>query len=403
LAAGALGSADGLLARAAVTGTLRPAIVLERVRLLTLSGEPASALEVGVDVVDEVVGDDHAELCLRLAQAALAASRWPLAERYIERAGRPDDPRSLLLAADAAFGAGDLDRATGLATAAVERAAGPAAAHDAESPQRTEALCAALTVLGRCAMRRDPIAARDAFARAAQIAAEHRLRPLRVTALMGVGTIELYDQLTSEVLRETRDLAIDTGMLAVVVSIDLLRVDRVFRVQGLSAAEPLARRNAEQAARLRLYRSQTMADLFVAAGRAVAGDVTGMEQLIGEAVARPHASAEVTGGASAVRALRYLMSHDLNRASEHLDTGVAAFGPDGSSAPGFVWGLWALLRTVIDDRGASCPGVRWLVRFRPRPSPIVWIFVVHPPRDLPSPSRRAASRLVSPLYAPAAC
>ncbi len=356
LAAGALRSADDLLTRAAATRALRPAIAIERVHLLTLRGEPATALEVGTDVVDDVRTEDHAELCLRLAQAALSASRWAAAERYIERAGRPDDPRSLVLAAGAAFGAGDLDRATGLARTAADRAAVLAAAHGDDATRRrnrTDAWCAALTVLGRCTMRRDPVAARDAFARAAQIAAEHGLRPLRVTALMGVGTIELYDHLTSEALRETRELALDTGMLAVVISIDLAEVDRLFRVEGPQAAEPAARRNAEQAGRLRLYRSQTMADLYVAAGRAAAGDVAGMERVIEVALARPHASTEVLGAVSAVRALRYLISHDLNRANAQLDTGVAALGPDGSSAPGLVWGLWVLLRTVIDDRGAE--------------------------------------------------
>jgi DNA-binding CsgD family transcriptional regulator len=363
LAAGALRSADDLLARAAATQALRPAVAIERVSLLTLRGEPAAALEVGAAVLDEVRGDEHAELCLRLAQAGLAASRWVVAERYLERAGRPDDPRSLVLAADAAFGAGDLDRATGLATAAADRAAG--LADDAAEPaadgsaamsgavrrrKRAEAWCAALTVLGRCTMRRDPDKARDAFARAAQLAAEHGLRPLRVTALMGVGTIELNDHLMSPALRETRELALDTGMLAVVISIDLAEVDRLFRVEGPRVAEPVARRNAEQAQRLRLYRSQSMADLYVAAGRAVAGDGAGMERVLEVAMARPHASAEVVGAASAVRALRCLVSHDLTKASGYLDTGVAALGPDGSTAPGLVWGMWALLRTVIRDR-----------------------------------------------------
>jgi DNA-binding CsgD family transcriptional regulator/RecA/RadA recombinase len=355
LADGALRSADGLLARAAATRALQPAVAVERVHLFTLRGEPATALEVGRQVVDEVVGDDHAELCLRLAQAALAASRWAQAERYLERAGRPHDPRSLVLAANAAFGAGDLGRATRLAAMAADRAADRAedAADAVGRRKRAEDRCAALTVLGRCTMRRDPIAARDAFARAAQIAAEHGLRPDRITALMGVGTIELFDHLTSPALRETRELAIDTGMLAAVISIDLAEVDRLFRVEGPRAAEPAARRNAEQAQRLRLYRSQSMADLYVAAGLAAAGDTAGMQRVLDSAVARPHASAEVTGAAAAVRALRHLIAHDLTRACGCLDTGVAALGPDGSSAPGLAWGLWALLRTVIDDRDAE--------------------------------------------------
>ncbi len=116
LTAGALDSAEQLLPRAAATRALRPAVAAERVRLLTLRGEPTAALRAGADAVDQVAGAEHAELCLRLAQAALAASRWAEAERYLGRAGRPDEPRSLLLAADAAFGAGDLDRAARLAS-----------------------------------------------------------------------------------------------------------------------------------------------------------------------------------------------------------------------------------------------------------------------------------------------
>ncbi len=356
LVAGALRSADDLLARASATRALRPAVAVERVRLLTLRGEPAAALEIGASAVDEVAGDEHAELCLRLAQAAIAASRWPEAERYLERAGRPDDPRSLVLSADAAFGAGDLDRAAGFAAAAADRA-GVATGTDADVAQRrgrAEALCEALTVLGRCAMRRDPTAARAAFARAAQIAAEHGLRPWRVTALMGVGSIELFDHVTSEAVRETRELAMDTGMLAVVIWTDQVEVGRIFGVHGPRAAEEPARRCAEQAGRLRLYRSQTMADLFVAAGRAVAGDGVTMERVLDAATARPHASAEVRALAPTVRGLRYLVAHDLRRASALFDTGVAALGLlDGSSAPVLVWGLWVLLRTVLDDRGGE--------------------------------------------------
>jgi DNA-binding CsgD family transcriptional regulator len=356
LVTGALRSADDLLARAAATRALRPAVAVERVRLLTLRGEPAAALEIGAPALDEVAGDEHAELCLRLAQAAIAASRWPEAERYVERAGRPDDPRSLVLAADAAFGAGDLDRAASFATAAADRA-GVAAGTDADVAQRrgrAEALCEALTVIGRCAMRRDPTAARAAFARAAQIAAEHGLRPWRVTALMGVGSIELFDHVTSEAVRETRELAMDTGMLAVVMWTDQVEVGRIFCVHGPRAAEEPARQCAEQAGRLRLYRSQTMADLFVAAGRAVAGDGVAMDRVLDVATARPHASAEVRALAPTVRGLRHLVAHDLVRASALFDTGVAELGgPDGSSAPVLVWGLWVLLRTVLDDRGAE--------------------------------------------------
>jgi hypothetical protein len=94
-----------------------------------------------------------------------------------------------------------------------------------------------------------------------------------------------------------------------------------------------------------------MADLFVAAARAMAGDLAGMERTIAAATARPHASTEFVGGVSLVRALPHLLSHDLAAATGLLDAAVAALGADDASAPGAVWGLWALLRTVVDDRG----------------------------------------------------
>jgi hypothetical protein len=183
------------------------------------------------------------------------------------------------------------------------------------------------------------------------LAAEHGLRPLRITALMGVGTIDFYNHVDSHALDESRELAVVSGTLAVVVSIDLLTVDRVLRVKGPRAAEAMARRNAQDAERLRLYRSQTMADLFVAAGRAAAGDAAGMERIIDVALARPHASTEVIVAASAVRALRCLLAHDLGAAMTHLNAGVDAGGDDGSSAPNVIWGVWALVRTVVDDGG----------------------------------------------------
>jgi DNA-binding NarL/FixJ family response regulator len=71
------------------------------------------------------------------------------------------------------------------------------------------------------------------------------------------------------------------------------------------------------------------------------------------AMARPHGSAEVMSAAPTARALRYLVAHDPHRASAQLDAAVAALGPDGASFPGLVWGLWALVRTVVDDRGAE--------------------------------------------------
>jgi DNA-binding NarL/FixJ family response regulator len=343
-AAGAFRSAENLLARAAATNRLAAEVAIERVRLLTLLGRAPSALEAGAAAIGGTAGDQHAELCLELAGAAIVAGQWSEADRYVERAGRPDDPSALCLAADAAFGAGDPRRAAGLAAAGIERA---------ERAGRWEALCQALAASARCAMREDPPAALTAFRRAAQIAAEHRLPSWRVRALIGLSTVELFEQATSPALREARALALDTGQLAQVVSADVLLVDCVSTIDGPRAAEELARGAAEQAALLRLSSLQALAELFMALGRAADGDGEAMEALLVAATARPHITVEVAALAPAVRAMRQLMAHDLRAASVLLNTGMAILAEHGSYAPVQLWGLWALLRTVVADRDAE--------------------------------------------------
>ena len=108
------------------TGALPVRVAIERVRLYTLTGEAGRALEVGATALDSSTGEDHAELCLLLARAAIVARRWSEADDYVVRAGRPDDARSSVLLAEAAHGAGRIDAAIDHANRAVERsAAGP--------------------------------------------------------------------------------------------------------------------------------------------------------------------------------------------------------------------------------------------------------------------------------------
>ena len=64
-------------------------------------------------------GGEHVELALQLARAAVQAGLWADVREYVERAGRPEDPRSETLLADAAHGAGQLDDAARHAAAAV--------------------------------------------------------------------------------------------------------------------------------------------------------------------------------------------------------------------------------------------------------------------------------------------
>lgn len=85
-------------------------------------GRADDAIAVGGAARDALAGDQHAELCLRLARAAVVAGRWTAAEDYVERSARPNDPGSLVLRADAAFGAGRANEAAAIAAVAIERA-----------------------------------------------------------------------------------------------------------------------------------------------------------------------------------------------------------------------------------------------------------------------------------------
>jgi DNA-binding CsgD family transcriptional regulator len=349
-ARGALHSADELLVRATLTGRFPGAVAAERVRVLTLLGRVAEALELGTAVLDagSVAGDEHAQLCLRLARAAVAGGRWADAEGFLERAGRPADPRSLVLAADAAFGAGDVGRAAALARAAVDTV--EAAPRGAET-ERAATLCEGLMVLARSAIGSDLDASASDFRRAAQVAAEHALTPWRVEALFGLGSVELSSgDPAAPSLAEARELAVQFGMLARAVQADLLRSDAVLLVDGARAARPIAELAGERAGRLRHSALQAMSELMAAAAAALTGDLRAMTALLAAASSRANPPAEVVALAPAVRALPHLVGHDLPRAATLFDEGIPVLLTHGSAAPISYFGLWALLRTAVADR-----------------------------------------------------
>ncbi|MDQ3990231.1 MAG: LuxR C-terminal-related transcriptional regulator, partial [Actinomycetota bacterium] len=346
---GALHSAADLVTRAAAAGALPTQVAIDRVHLLTLLGRATEALETGAAALPEVTGDEHAELCLRLARAAVSCGRWEQAQRYVDRAGRPADPRSLVLAAEAAYGAGEPQRAAALARTAAEVA---------ERAGRPEALCAALVIDGRCTARSDWKRATAALRRAAQCAAEHGLAPWRIEALCALGLLELLERNVPALLSEARELALDAGLLGLALSIEVILTEFVLTVGGPRAAEPMFGRTAEQAGRLGLSGLQALAEVSAAAGRAADGDLDGMDALLDAAAARAHPSVEVTALSAAARALPHLLAHDLREADARLDAGMTVLRGHASAAPLAYWGLWALLRMVVGRDGQATEFVR---------------------------------------------
>ncbi len=340
LARGALRSAAALLDRVPAARAAEAAA--DRVTLLTRLGRAADALDVGERALPATTGDAHAELCLRLAGAAVRAGLWARARAYVDRAGRPADPRTPLRAADAAFGAGDVVGAAGLAAEAV------AAAERAAAP---EPLCEALELVARCAMQDGDIpAAGAAFERAAAVAAEHGLLAQRVEAELGRGLLtDFHGSARPDRLAAPRELAVEAGMLAEVARIDLLRADGIWTVDGPAAAAPVAEASVALAATLRLSALQGVAQTLLAGILGTRGDVAAAAQLLDAASAQPDGPPEGAAVASAVRGLAPLVAGDLARADTLMQPGMTTLLAYPSVPPLAFLGVWVLLRAVRGD------------------------------------------------------
>ncbi|QJY46590.1 ATP-binding protein [Pseudonocardia broussonetiae] len=354
-ARGALHSAVALLSRAAATGRRPVAVAVERVGVLSRLGRVVEARAVGSAALRDgtVTGDDHAELCLLLARAAVGAGEWAAAEEYVARAGRPADPRSLVLRADAAYGAGDAGRSTGLAAAAVHAAETALAARPG-SAQAAATLCEALGVAARRAMVDDLDRASMLLRRAVQIAGEHGLAPWEVEALFHLGAAELMaGDPVAPSLAAARELGSRTGALLPAVQARLLSAEAALHVDGPRAGLPRAREAGEEAGRLGLTRLQAMAELVSAGLAALADEPLQAGALLAAARGRAAVPREVETLHPMVDGLTALLDHDLPRAARSVDAGVSALMPHGSAASTGFFGLWILLRTLVADRDAE--------------------------------------------------
>ena len=335
---GALRSAADLLDRAAARGMDPGQVAIDRVSLLTMGGRAVAALEAGAAALASATGSAHAELCLRMARAAVLCGRWEAAGRLVERAARPDDPRSAILLAEVAFGTGDPASAGRLAEQARQQA------QDAGSYDNQ---CAAMIVAGRCSELTDLEASAAAFRRAAQLAAEHGLLIWRIEALFGLGRADLMAGRETGMLIEARELALDAGLLRPALSIDVILGELRMATDGPRAASSTSVATAERAGQLGLTDLQAMAELFEAAALDDAGDVEGMRTRLAAANGRANAPPEVAAIAMAVTGVSALIRHDLQLADERVDAGMRGLAEHASAAPMIYWGLWALLRVAV--------------------------------------------------------
>jgi DNA-binding CsgD family transcriptional regulator/tetratricopeptide (TPR) repeat protein len=341
---GAMRSAERRLDQLAEEGALPVQVAIERVRLYTLTGEVSRALEAGATALDSSTGDDHAELCLRLARAAIVARRWSDAEAYVGRAGRPDDARSSVLLAEAAHGSGRIDEAVDHANRAVQRS---------RPDQHPEVLCEALCIVGRLARLRDPAAAAAAFGQAGQVAAEFGLRPWRVEAELGLGTAESLVQERSTKLVSARDLALDSGLLIQAGGAEVVLAEQAYVAEGPRALEAPAHRVLDLGAATQSAYLLALGDLLLAQSSALPGHERQMTAALASVEARGMTAPDTVAQLWAVRALPRLLSHDLPGALVLLDRFAYALVDHAPAAPLHQFGLWVLIRTILGQDDAE--------------------------------------------------
>jgi DNA-binding CsgD family transcriptional regulator len=345
---GGLRTAAELLDRAESTGRRRAAVAVGRVNLMALTGRPVEALDIGLPALSDARGDEHAELCLRLARAAGVAGRWAETEQLVARAGRPADPRSATLLSDAAHATGRMADAERYALAAVNQARldGP-----------IEVLCEALCAQARLDRLHRPASARATFAEAAQLASEHGLLPWRVEALLGLATIDLLIDERSPDLLEVHRIALDAGLLGRAAQADLLLADHVLVRDGPAGSAEPATRVAEFGRLARVDYFTFAGETLLASRSALAGDERAMEFRLSRLDAGrdlpPDSRIQIAG----VRGQAAMVRHDLDAAADLLDAAMRPLAEHRSAAPLVLFGAWALVETLVRADASEVRGV----------------------------------------------
>jgi DNA-binding CsgD family transcriptional regulator len=353
--AGALASAEVALQRAYVIAPANDPVLVEiedcLVDVLSLAGKRDRAVEVGESLLARL-GDApsaarrRAETYLRLARAAVAATRWEEARKRLEdaraQAAHVADSR-LEARADAlggliALADDDIEHAAGLARAALATA---------ERSDLPEAACEALEVLGRCQRPYDLVAAEDAFQRAYEIAREHGLTVWRVRALHELGTIDLLRNGPIARLEEARELAASQGALATVAVLDVQLSAALMLQDDPEPAVSIARRGAELARRYGLTETLAAALAFEATVHARARRRREMEDCLRQALAHARGRGDVSVVDACARVILAFAEEDRSEARRHLER-VAGIGfTDTGPFPGW----WALLRAMDRNDG----------------------------------------------------
>ncbi len=354
---GALSTAAETLDRAAgllPEGPGRAAVRARRVEVLALAGRVDEAMAAGAAAIGELTAlgaqDQVADVHLHLAQAAIAAARWPVAAGHVAQArarldehARPGGrARAAVLEAEVKYAADDVEGAVGLADQVL-----------ADAGATAEARCHACELLGRSVRLGDLARARAAFERGLAIADQAGLGVWRLRALHELATIELLDQAGSGRLLEARRSAEALGALSTAAMLDIQLAALAHLHFDLDDGARYARDALALGERLGLDRIRAMALWFLAENQALRRDRGESERLLALTRAAAPGDPEIEGMVWAgARAMIALLDGDQAGAFDALGRGMAIL-PQQPQSPGHYRGMWPLLLAAEGDPRAE--------------------------------------------------
>ncbi len=353
---GALATALGTLRRAA--GLLerddrRSEAELLSIEALSLAGRVDEAAAVGNALLGRFGGDPRTrsvrvEVHLRLAQAAVAATRWPMARHQLDLAERLVGERTpaitariAVLSADVALAGDDPDRARRLAEEVLDL------------PGVALALrCHAFEIVGRSRRLRDRDAAHAAFLEALAIAEGAQLAVWRLRALHELGTIDMFDHIGVERLHDARRLAEQIGAVSTVATLDLQLSACYTGRWALDRCDDHARAAITVAERLGLDQVRAKAFAFLAGTASMRADLDATDRYtaLTRAVDPDDQMLRAIGMGS--RGVALLLAGDTDAAMDPYALGMAVFARLPNAEPASMRALWPLVLAGRGDRRA---------------------------------------------------
>lgn len=352
LARGALDTAIATLRRiAALTaGTAWTEAARLLIEALAAAGRVDESVDVATGLITTLADRGspaarRAAVHVRVADAAVAATRWPLAARHLTEAARllqadPDAAISAeraVLAAEIALAGEQLDRARALAEDVL---ADPAAA--------PSVACRAWALIGRTRRLDDLAGARTAFEHALAVAETAGLAVWEVRALHELATIDLLGRADTTLLRRTRARAEALGLLSRVAVADLQLSAAAASASALDDQARHARAALSTATVLGLPQIQATALAELAEVHAIRDEPAELRATVARAVALAGDDREIHGFCVGARALHALL-HGSRAEAIELFVQEADILRGGHTNPAAHRGLLPLLLAVEAD------------------------------------------------------